>query len=349
MQFSNLIQTIQINKKSARVSLRLVTLIIFTIFCFHTHAQQVPLYSQYMMNGYLLNPAIAGAYGYTAISLTAREQWLNIPQAPKTHALSFNTRLLKNSFISSNRSIRKRRKRSARSGRVGIGGYVFNDKNGLIDRTGVQLTYSYHLRMNDAQLSFGLSGQGYQFKLNKEEFRAYSDDDIFLQNMDNAFFIPDANFGMYFVMEDFYAGLSATQLFESTFRFGDDSGNKYEEMLRHYFFTAGYKIAINPRSRRRSDFAIEPSILVKTNELMNTQLDFNTKVYFQKQYWAGVSYRTGHAFAILAGFKFDKYYFGYAFDYPLSSIRRYNYGSHELIITARFGDNARRYRWLERY
>jgi len=333
-------------------SLRIYLLIMFAFTILgveNATAQQVPLYSQYMMNGYLLNPAIAGAYGYTAISLTAREQWLNIPQAPKTHALSFDTRLLKNSFISSKRSIRKRRKSSARSGRVGLGGYIFNDKNGLIDRTGIQLTYAYHLRMKKAQLSFGLSGQGYQFTVDKEQFRPFSNDDQTLDNMDNAFFVPDANFGVYYVMEAFYAGLSINQLFESPFRLGDNSANRYEEMLRHYYLTAGYKIDINPRSRRKSNFSIEPSFLLKTNELLNTQLDINAKLYFDQKYWAGVSYRTGHAFAILGGFKYDKYYFGYAFDYPLSSIRRYNYGSHEFIITARFGDNARRYRWLERF
>jgi hypothetical protein len=37
------------------------------------HAQQVPLYSQYMLNGFLINPAVAGSEGYTAVNLTARE------------------------------------------------------------------------------------------------------------------------------------------------------------------------------------------------------------------------------------------------------------------------------------
>ena len=73
-------------------------------------AQQVPLYSQYMMNGFLLNPAVAGSEGYTAINLTAREQWLGLKDAPKTHAVSGQTRILKNSYISKGSNIRKSQK-----------------------------------------------------------------------------------------------------------------------------------------------------------------------------------------------------------------------------------------------
>ena len=55
----------------------------------------MPLYSQYMLNGFLLNPAIAGSEGYTAVNITAREQWIGFKNAPGTYALSFQTRVLK--------------------------------------------------------------------------------------------------------------------------------------------------------------------------------------------------------------------------------------------------------------
>jgi hypothetical protein len=32
-----------------------------------------------------------------------------------------------------------------RSGNVGVGGYIYNDRSGLIDRTGMQLSYAYHI------------------------------------------------------------------------------------------------------------------------------------------------------------------------------------------------------------
>ena len=60
-----------------------------------------------------------------------------------THSLSFQTRVLKTSYISKSTSVRKKVKRPTRGGRVGLGGHVYNDRNGIIDRTGFQLTYAY--------------------------------------------------------------------------------------------------------------------------------------------------------------------------------------------------------------
>ena len=48
------------------------------------YGQQLPVYSQYMMNKFLINPAVAGSEGYTAFNLTSRKQWLGIKDAPLT-------------------------------------------------------------------------------------------------------------------------------------------------------------------------------------------------------------------------------------------------------------------------
>ena len=135
--------------------------------------QQLPLYSQYMMNGFLLNPAVAGSDGFTTLNLTAREQWLGFENAPKTHSFSFQTRVLKKSYIIKSLSARKKIYRPSTKGRVGLGGYIFNDKNGLVQRTGLQLTYAYHIWLDQTQLSFGLSGSFFQFKLDDAELTFY--------------------------------------------------------------------------------------------------------------------------------------------------------------------------------
>ena len=55
----------------------IITIVYLIMLCSfsNVNAQQLPLYSQYTFNGFLLNPAVAGAEGYTAINLTNREQW----------------------------------------------------------------------------------------------------------------------------------------------------------------------------------------------------------------------------------------------------------------------------------
>ena len=154
--------------------LRCILLLAALSFFFETSlAQQVPMYSQYIMNGFLINPSFAGRDGYTTINLTVREQWVGLDQAPGTYAASFQTRILKNSFISRSTAVRKKTIMPTKGGNVGIGGYVFNDENGIMRRTGFQAAYAYHITMGNTgsypnNLSFGLALTAYQFAINTE-------------------------------------------------------------------------------------------------------------------------------------------------------------------------------------
>jgi len=310
-----------------------------------TDAQQLPQYSQYMMNKFLINPAVAGSEGYTAFNITAREQWIGMKNSPRTYAISAQTRVLKNSFIKRGASIKKKRSAASRSGKVGIGGYIFNDQSGLVNRTGIKLTYSYHIAFQRGQLSFGLTASGYQFRIDKEQIRVYSQNDNLINNYSNRMFIPDADFGVYYSDPKLYVGLSASQLFGAALKFGQANYDNFK-LLRHYFLIGGYNFSI-------SDYLIlEPSILLKTSELWNPQMDLSAKAYIYDDYWAGMSYRTGAqagALIFMGGLRVDKFFFGYAFDYTLSSIMRHSFGSHEFMIAMKLGDSARRYKWLIRY
>lgn len=320
-------------------------------------SQQLPVYSQYMLNSYLLNPAVAGHEGYTSLNLLAREQWIGLKDAPSTYAFSAQTRLLKNSFISRSANIRRRRKIASRSGRVGLAGYVFTDFNGAFNRTGMQATYAYHIPFDRSQLSFGLSVTGYQFSMNEDKMSWKDPDDQLLLDTRRSAFIPDANFGVYYTDRYMYVGLSAMQLFQSSLKLSDGDLGPGFKMVRHYFLIGGYRFEVN------RDLVIEPSVLLKTTEKFMSQLDLNVKVLFNRQYWAGLSYRTGGSYSlseesisgvgssviVMGGVKVDQYLFGYAFDYTLSAIGKRTWGSHEFMVAAKFGDTARRYRWLNRY
>ena len=42
----------------------------------------------------------------------------------------------------------------------------------------------------------------------------------------------------------------------------------------------------------------------------------------------------------LFGMRTNSLYIGYAFDYSFSTIQRFNFGTHELSVSYKFGDNA---------
>jgi hypothetical protein len=79
------------------------------------------------------------------------------------------------------------------------------------------------------------------------------------------------------------------------------------------------------------------------------QADLTARVYFKNDYWAGVSWRTNNAIIMMMGFRFDRFYFAYAFDMALTDIRNQSFGTHELTLAVKFGESARRYRWLNAY
>ena len=305
-------------------------------------AQQVPLYSQYMLNGFLINPAVAGSEGYTAINLTAREQWIGFKDGPGTYALSFQTRVLRKSYITKQTSIKKRQRYSSRSGKVGVGGYVFSDRNGAVERTGLKASYAYHLFFGNSQLSMGLSLTGFQLRLNEDKINLEDANDVIWINARGTAFIPDADMGVYFDTPDYYVGFSADQLLQSVIKLGDSGYDQYK-LERNYYIIGGYDIGINDY------LVLTPSTLLKMSQNGAFQADISAKLYYDQNYWAGLTYRTGNALIVMAGLRLDKMIFGYAFDISMTSIMKGSYGTHEFIFATKFGDSARRYRWLNRY
>lgn len=309
-------------------------------------AQQFPLYSQYTMNGFLLNPSYAGSDYYTTFGLTVREQWLNLPNAPSTYAASFQTRILNDSYITKSTAVRKKIDRPTKGGRVGVGGYLFSDHNGIMHRTGMQLAYAYHLPVGiEQQLSFGLSLSAYQYfvDINGAVMPDDVQDDL-LNNYDQVVYIPDANFGVSYMTRNYFAGFAMTNLFRGALMIGNGGENGRSE-LGHYFLTGGLRLYPG------SEWTIEPSVMLKSSDMVfkSFQVDLTGRVYYRDDYWLGLSYRTGDAVILLAGLKVDRFYLAYAFDFTLSEIRSYTYGTHELTVLARFGDSPRRYRWINKY
>lgn len=305
-------------------------------------AQQAPLYSQYMLNGFLLNPAVAGSEGYSAVNLTAREQWLGFPGGPATYALSFQSRIQRRNQISRSSSVRRRGSYNSKNGNVGLGGYIFSHRNGAVERLGIKATYAYHIKLDDSQLSFGLSLVGYQYKLNEDMIILDEAGDNLWLGAHKSVFIPDADAGVYFTTRELWAGFSVDQMFESVLKFGDAGYDKFV-MERQYYLMAGYDFRVS------RDVILTPSALLKYSESGRMQAEISGKYYFQQSYFAGVTYRTGQALVIMAGVSVDRFIFGYAYDMGLNSLTKHSYGTHEFTFVVRLGKLSRKFSWMNRF
>jgi type IX secretion system PorP/SprF family membrane protein len=305
-------------------------------------SQQIPMYSQYMMNRFLLNPAVAGYDGMTTLGLTAREQWMGLPYSPRTVAVSADARLMKSASRRPGLPDKSRIRNMLRSGNVGLGGYLYNDRSGLIDRTGLQVSYAYHIWMQEHQLSFGFSLTGFQMKVDERRMQFEEDYDPLMGLLNKALYVPDVNAGIHLWGPSYFLGASSTQMLQSALKFGHDGLQEFR-MERVYYLMGGYSFAVE------NGVKIEPVVLARTSFRSSYQLDLGSKFYYSDQYWGGVSYRTVGAVIFMAGFRYESFHIGYAYDHSLNSMSHQNHGSHELMVNLRFGDSERRYRWLERY
>jgi len=306
--------------------------------------QQLPVYSQYLYNKFLINPSVAGSDGYTSINLTAREQWVGYSGAPRTFSFSMQTRILKKPYSIKNTSSRRSVFKPKSDGKVGLGGYVFSDRNGLVQRNGFQLSYAYHMWLqSNTQLSMGLALTGYHYKIDEKQLNFEDPDEPWLNNdLRRGMFVPDATFGVHLLNAKYSLGFSADQLFEASAKISGDAYKNFK-MSRQYYLFGSYDISSGPNA------VIQPSFMVMMSEQFKPQADIGATYIFEEDFWAGLAIRTSGALIANVGVRYENIYIGYAFDFTLQEIQRITYGTHEITFALKFGDNTRRYRWLDRY
>src|SRR4030042_3583009 len=278
-----------------------------------TLAQQLPRYSQYIMNEFLINPSVAGVDGRSSLDLSARKEWLGfVTNTPETYSFSAQTRVLKSRFSIKSGLFGGNIFKGGSKGRVGLGLNLYDDNNAAIHRTGIQLAYAYHIFIRNSQLSFGLAGSFYQFRISKEDARLKDPDDRLYGLIGKATVIPDASFGANFMTQKLHLGFSIAQLFQSSLNIGSrDEFLSAEDirLKRHYFLIGSYR----DKFPRKPKWEYEPSFILRTNERLQILADFSMKLLYDRSYWFGLSYRTSGDMIALAGIRLNNLYFGYFF------------------------------------
>lgn len=279
----------------------------------NSYSQQIPLYTQYMFNDFIINPAIAGTHDYFQAKSNNRYQWAGLVDHPFTAVLS-----VYGPFMNQD---------------MGYGGYIFSDVTGPTSRTGLYGSYGYNIKVDrDIRLSFGLSLGLLQYKIDGTKIE-FLDEELTAGKVQTAY-LPDANIGVYVYASNYYGGISAHQLLNNRMSISSLENGQSEVFNRlrsHFFLHGGYKYNID------HDFDLEPTLLFKYVYPTPPQVDISCKVIYQKMVWGALSYRTGDALAVMAGYNhMDKFYFGLAYDITTSKIRKTNAGTFELMVSAKF-------------
>ena len=80
-------------KQNIQLMRKLSMILCATIFFSNADAQQQPQYTQYLINNYILNPALTGIENYTDVKISHRHQWIGLQDAPVTTYLTLHAPL----------------------------------------------------------------------------------------------------------------------------------------------------------------------------------------------------------------------------------------------------------------
>lgn len=270
--------------------------------------QHYPGFSQYVINGLVINPAYAGRHEAMDVTLGHRRQWVGFDGAPVTTSFGLNTPLRVKS--------------------ISVGCSFINDKIGATNNQLFNVMYAYRIRIKRKyKLSFGLQNGVIIKKTNWDMLSRNDQQDALLngKNMISYGFI--SGFGMYFYGKNVFAGLSAPYLVNTL--------NKNFLVENPLLLSGGYFIEAD------ENHSFKPSFLVKYIHGSPVQGDINLNYYYKQKMGVGISYRTKESIVGILEFAINNQLkFSYSYDCGLNRLKNYNTGSHELLIRYYFGYSA---------
>lgn len=296
---------------------RLLTFLIMLVTS-SLFAQQDALFSQYMFNKLAVNPGYAGSRELLSVDMLYRYQWVNIDGAPKTVSASLHSPL--------------------NNPHLAMGFNLSNDKIGPLSNTGAMGTFAYRIIFPKSKLSFGIQAGVKTSSIMWNEFKAYDDSEPFMNSQIENKIVPDANFGVYYYSDRFYAGLSSRQLLQNqSLLIKDTLGNtQFTKLMTHFYGMTGAAIPLG------ENVVFRPSLLAKFVQNAPTQIDLNASFLFAQTLWLGVSYRTEKAISLITEVNIaQNLRIGYSYDIWINELQAYNKGSHEIRVSFDFNVGKR--------
>lgn len=293
---------------------KIFSLVLLILVVVQVQAQQLPQYSNYMLNNYAMNPAVGGSNSYFEGISTNRYQWVGLTDAPRTYILTAHG--------------------PTKSLNTGLGGQVYTDIVGPTRRTGFSLSYAYHMKMSaKVKLSLGLSAGMVQFMVDGSKVALRDPGDLVIVNGIQSVISPDFGAGIYLYPIDkkWYFGASVPQILQSNINFVEVTTAKLSKMTRHYYITGGYKFNMN------TDLVFEPSACIKYSSPTPVQFDLGARIIYRDKMWIGSAFRYLDAVSAMVGYKLqENIFFAYSYDFTTTNIKKYSTGTHELMIGIKF-------------
>ena len=276
-----------------------------------------PVYSQYLQNGLLINPAYAGTRGSLSAFLSYRLQWMGISGAPVFQSFSLNAPM--------------------KNDKVGLGFMAQFMQFGFTKSQSIYASYAYHIKLKNGKLSLGLKG-GFDRSNTvypSSDFLTNPGDPVFVN--DKPYLLPNIGAGVYYFSDKLFAGLAIPSFLSYRKNISTSAVEAYHSFNKYdLVFSGGGLLTFSQALKFKPSILIDYS-LEKTKKL--TQLDINGNFIIGDLIWIGGSWRTSEQVVVgILQLQFNPQFMcGFSYDYPVGRMSSYSHGSSEFILRYEFG------------
>lgn len=280
-------------------------------------AQQSILFSQYMNNMTVSNPAAVGYNDMINVGGTFRSQYAGFEGAPIVYNvgadIGFNIAKTKH----------------------GAGINFYDNTVGLFRFQDVNLNYAYRIPIADGFLSAGISVNFTTVSYDTERLHTvdsdyHSSDDPSIAQSNGNDFQMDLAAGVLFKNKTWFAGISLLNILAPQYRLSSTSESNFFDKSRNLIFLGGYNISFtNPLYKLKVSAAINTDFVTWSGIA-------NANIEYKERYWGGLGYRIDGAVVFMVGIRvLNGLNLAYSFDLPTSSLIQ-SAGSHEVSLSYSF-------------
>lgn len=281
---------------------RILTAILL-LWCITGYAQQDPLYSQYLNNPILLNPAYAGSNQQWQTTAGYRTQWSGFDGNPTTLNFSSHLSLVDN--------------------KVGLGFIAIQDKIGETKNTEFNLNYSYRIEVKENKyLYFGLSTGMVRYNSDPGLLNLQvKNDPSFTYTNEFQF---NTGVGVMMKTEQYMIGFSVPKLIPTSINQADATVQVYNQ---HLYLFGVFTHNFNER------LMLKPALLFKGVKGAPISIDVNINLVIDQSYTVGLLTRNLNTLGVMAQIKMKQYKLGYVFEMPTNQSEIQKFLSHEISLT----------------
>lgn len=279
-------------------------LVFLLLHFFAARAQYHDVYSNYILNMSGINPAAIGKDMALDVNLCARKQWSGFAGSPATNYVSVSSMIKKPA--------------------VNLGLIIQSDNIGVSSNQSISGMYAYRFKVKKIRIAFGLKAGLLVSNTNWSRLKRSQEVDALVEQSQNRSVGLVSGTGIYIHGSSFFAGASSPVLYNSAKKV------EFNSMMLLMNFGLILKAG-------KTDI-VKPSVMLRRMKGSEIATDLNLTYYFDAKYGIGFSYRLKNAFVVLLEVVVkDQLKLSYCYDYTVSSISKYQNGSHEISLRYLFG------------